>query len=155
MKKHKYQHHIHWNRILSVLVIGSAFCALLLISIWQFNSEQDVMSDTELVAKNITRNNSIRVDSPKVNQVIQSPVLVSGQAAVFEAQVNARLKDESGLILAETSFMTKEGQTMSPFSTKIKFKKPSRQKGILEVFEISAKDGSEIHKIAIPVVFSY
>ena len=113
------------------------------------------MNDTEISAKDITSNNSIKVDSPKINQVITSPVLVSGQAAVFEAQVNARLKDESGLILAETSFMTKEGQTMSPFSTKIKFKKPSHRKGTLEIYEISAKDGAEIHKISIPVIFEY
>jgi len=153
MKKQK--HHIHWNRIISVFFIACAFCAFLMIAIWQFNSEQEIMTDTELSAKDITGNSSIKVDSPKINQVITSPVLVSGQAAVFEAQVNARIKDESGLILAETSFMTKEGQTMSPFSTKIKFKKPSHKKGTLEVYEISAKDGAEIHKISIPVIFEY
>jgi len=151
MKKYKSRH--NWTRLFLTALAGGTFCLFLLASIWQFQADQEILSVTEISATNPARNDVIKVASPKTNAQIKSPVELSGQAAVFEAQLNARIKDGSGLILAEAQFMTVEGQKMSPFSTKIKYKKPSRREGVIEVFDISAKDGSEIDKVSIPVIF--
>ena len=154
MKKNsKYKHRHNWLRLVLTALVGSVFCGFLLIAIWQFQSDGEIMSSSEMTIKNPTGNDFIKVTSPKINEQIKSPAKISGQAAVFEAQFNARIKDNSGLILAEAQLRTQEGQTMSPFSAKIKYKKPSRREGVVEVFDISAKDGSEINKVSIPVVF--
>lgn len=134
-------------------LVGGVFCLFLLVAIWQFQSEEEIMSNSEPTVRNLAKNASIEVTAPKAGDKIKSPVQLTGQAAIFEAQFNARIKDNSGLILAETQLRTEEGQTMSPFSAKIKYKKPSRPEGVIEVFDISAKDGSEIYKISIPVIF--
>lgn len=152
ISKPKHQH--NWTRLVLTALVGGVFCASLLIAIWQFQSDGEIMFNSEMIVKRSARNDSIKVTSPKMNERIKSPVQVSGQAAIFEAEFNVRIKDNSGLILTETQIMTKEGQTMSPFSSKIKYKKPSRSEGIVEIFDISAKDGSEINKISIPVTFA-
>ena len=149
ISKHKH----NWGRLILVALVGSVFCGFLLVTIWQIQSDQEIMSSSEIIVKSPAKNDSIKVISPKINESIKSPVQISGQAAIFEAQFNARIKDDSGLILAETQLRTEEGQTMSPFSAKIKYKKPTRSKGVVEVFDISAKDGSEIDKVSIPVIF--
>lgn len=154
MKKINQKKHQHnWTRLFLTALVGGTFCLFLLTAIWQFQSDEEIMSNSAIFLKNPTRNDSIKVTSPKINEQIKSPVQISGQAAIFEAQFNARIKDNSGLVLAEAQLRTEEGQTMSPFSAKIKYKKPSRGEGIVEVFDISAKDGSEINKVSIPVIF--
>jgi len=154
MKKiRKHKHPPNWARLILIALVSGVFCGSLLIAIWQFQSDEEIMFNSEMTIKNPARNNSIKVVSPKINEQIKSPVQISGQAAIFEAQFNARIKDNSGLILAEAQLRTEEGQMMSPFSARIKYKKPSRREGTIEIFDISAKDGSEIHKISIPVIF--
>ncbi len=154
MKKiNKYKHRYNLGRLILIALVGGVFCGFLLVAIWQFQSDQEIMFSSEVTVKNPVRNDSIKVTAPKMGEKIKSPIQLSGQAAVFGAQLNARIKDKSGLVLTETQFMTEEGQTMSLFSVKIKYKKPSRSEGIVEIFEISAKDGSEINKVSIPVIF--
>lgn len=148
-----YKRPYNLERLVLTALVGSVFCGFLLVAIWQFQSEEEIMSNTEIITKNPTRNDSIKINAPKINEQIKSPVQLSGQVTAFGAQVNVRIKDNSGLILSESSFTTEEEQVMSPFSIKIKYKKPSNSRGIIEVFEISAKDGLEIHKIFIPVIF--
>lgn len=151
ISKQRKQH--NWVRLILTALVGGVFCSFLLIAIWQFQSDEEIMSSSEMIIKSPARNDFIKVVSPKINEQIKSPVQISGQAAIFEAQFNARIKDNSGLILAEAQLRTEEGQTMSPFSAKIKYKKPSRREGVVEIFDISAKDGSEINKVSIPVTF--
>ena len=151
MNKYKCQYNL--ERLILTALVGGAFCGFLLVAIWQFQLDQEIMFSSEIIIKSPARNNSIEVTAPKINERIKSPVQISGQAAIFEAQFNARIKDNSGLILAETQLRTEEGQTMSPFSAKIKYKKSSANQGIIEVFDVSPKDGAEIYKVSIPVTF--
>mgnify|MGYP001569777749 FL=1 len=144
---------IHWERIFLLTLISAPFTGFLLWSIWQLQNEEAWLANQELKVKDPLRNAVMKVTAPLFNAKIKSPVTLAGQANVFEAQMNARVKDASGLILAETSFQTREGQTMSPFLTKVTYKKPSRPKGTIEIFSFSPKDGAEINKIIIPVLF--
>ncbi len=100
-------------------------------------------------------NKFIQVKSPQKDESIKSPVLVSGAANVFEANVRVRIKDNKGNTLADT-FITAQGaygSKLYPFEKEIEYTSPSSKKGIVEVFEESPKDGSEIHKVEIPVIF--
>ncbi len=102
----------------------------------------------------VTSNDLLEVSSPVPGQKIRSPVLVSGKSNFFEAHTRIRITDDNGQILADT-FTTAEGwmDQLYPFSKEVSYGNPSAKKGIVEVFAESAKDGSEISKITIPVVF--
>jgi hypothetical protein len=97
----------------------------------------------------------IWVTEPVDNQVISSPLKIIGSAMVFEATVSYRLKDEQGNILASGFSMASTGAPeRGDFTAEMEFKSPGAgKKGQLEVFEVSMKDGSDINKVIIPVVF--
>jgi len=102
----------------------------------------------------VTSNDFLEVSSPVPGQKITSPVLVSGKSNFFEAHTRIRITDDNGQILSNT-FTTAEGwmDQLYPFSKEVAYQTPSAKKGIVEVFAESAKDGSEVSKITIPVVF--
>jgi LysM repeat protein len=95
---------------------------------------------------------SIEVLSPVAEAVYRSPIEVIGFSQTFEAQVNLRLRDEAGEPIAERFTMGGSGDGFDFFQTSLRFVTDRRQDATLEVFEISAKDGSEIHKVTIPLV---
>lgn len=110
--------------------------------------EQEEEKETE------TSNEYLEVDSPSLNQTIESPVGISGKSNFFEANTRIRIKDDNDKVLADT-FTTAEGWMgeLHPFSEEVSYETPSAEKGVVEVFEESAKDGSEINKVTIPVIF--
>ncbi|MEK7546667.1 MAG: Gmad2 immunoglobulin-like domain-containing protein [Patescibacteria group bacterium] len=110
--------------------------------------------DGEILKTLETSNKFAEINSPIPYAVITNPVAVSGKSNFFEANTRIRIKDADGNILADT-FVTAAGwmDKTYPFSRKISFSEPKTGKGFIEVFESSAKDGSEINKIAIPILF--
>lgn len=105
------------------------------------------------VPKVETENEFIKVAKPKPYQFISSPVVLLGEANVFEAVVSYRLKSSQGDIITQGYTMTAGAFEMNPFRQEIDFTKPSAESGTLEVFMASPKDGSDLHKISIPVYF--
>lgn len=101
-----------------------------------------------------TSNEFLEVTSPFPYEDVISPVEVSGKSNFFEANTRIRIKDANDKVLADT-FTTAEGWLgeLHPFSLEVIYDQPSAKQGVVEVFEESAKDGSEIKKIAIPVLF--
>jgi hypothetical protein len=124
----------------------------------------------EIQNDNIILSNSIKiVDQPNI--LIYSPTsgtkisnyfIVKGFARVFENTFSIRLKDAvSNTLYFEKSFMTKTGEmgqygeinhaiSLGEVATDINDKTSL----ILEVFEYSAKDGLEINKVTVPLIFS-
>ncbi|MCK4891647.1 MAG: Gmad2 immunoglobulin-like domain-containing protein [Candidatus Pacebacteria bacterium] len=99
-------------------------------------------------------NEFIQVNSPQKNTIIKNPVLVSGKANVFEANVRIKITDDDRNILADDFIMADDWMDkLYPFEKKINYKTPQAKNGLIEVFEESAKDGNEINKIEIPVIF--
>lgn len=83
-----------------------------------------------------------------MNAEINSGFLLSGTARVFENVVTYRLKDTKNNILAQGNLIAAApdiGQ-FGPFETNVSYSAPVTQFGYLEVFTLSAKDGSEIDK---------
>ncbi|KUG04008.1 hypothetical protein ASZ90_018597 [hydrocarbon metagenome] len=94
----------------------------------------------------------IWVTAPVADQTISSPVKISGTARVFEATVSFHLKDADGNILAQGFTTASEGAPgRGDFEAELAFKSEAAGKGQLEIFEVSMKDGSEVHKVIIPV----
>ncbi|MCG8402363.1 MAG: GerMN domain-containing protein [Firmicutes bacterium] len=95
---------------------------------------------------------AIWVTHPSSNQMVGIPLLIKGSARVYEGTVNIRLLDNSGAVLAETYTTASQGAPgRGDFETSLKFDPPKEGKGTLEVFCISAKDGSEQDKVSVPV----
>ena len=94
----------------------------------------------------------VSVTEPCSGDEVTSPLAVAGEANVFEATVSMRILDETGKEIA-TAFTTAKCGTgcWGAFVGEITFEVDHEQPGTLEVFESSAEDGSDIHKVSIPV----
>jgi hypothetical protein len=98
------------------------------------------------------RPDPIEVTEPIRGTTVTSPVTITGTADVFEATVSIRILDETGNVIADT-FTTATCGTgcRGDYSERVKFTVDREQPGTIEVFEVSAKDGSMINVVRIPV----
>ncbi len=99
---------------------------------------------------------NIVVTEPVENDEVENPLTISGEARVFENSFAYRILDADGNILVEGHDMAEApdiGQ-FGPFDIEVSYAIPSTEEGTVEVFEYSAKDGSEINKVVIPVKFA-
>lgn len=107
-------------------------------------------------SENIPPASSINIEvlTPRTGDSIKSGFRVEGNARTFESNVRIRLSDAEGNILVDTNTLANApdvGQ-FGPFEKSLTFETNAKT-GTLEVFQNSAKDGSEIDKVSIPVVF--
>ena len=95
----------------------------------------------------------IVVSDPVVGQRVTSPVTVAGTANVFEATVTLRLLDASGREIA-TRFTTATcgSGCRGTWSVSVPFRVGRTQRGTVQVFQVSAEDGSATHIVNVPVV---
>ncbi|MBU2036871.1 Gmad2 immunoglobulin-like domain-containing protein [Patescibacteria group bacterium] len=147
--------HLKFNRerLLLTALVAIAFFGFLLWSIEETGSKEISLLSDFLKINSPLENKIMKITSPKINEAIKSPFIISGQALILETVLQIRIKDASGLVLAQKQIKIKESQKMSPFSSSIAYKRPTRTKGIVEIFVNSLEDGSEINKISIPVDF--
>lgn len=97
---------------------------------------------------------NIEVLSPLGGDSVKSGFVAKGNARTFESTVNIRLLDSNGNVLLET-VTTANAPDMGkfgPFEKQLNFSTQDTE-GKLEVFQYSAKDGSEIDKVTIPLIF--
>lgn len=112
-------------------------------------------NDGKKQAEKASESGNTVVTSPMDGDAIGDPVTVTGRAIAFESTFNLRVKDAAGNILKETSAMTNApgmGE-FGDFSVTLDYATPSTPTGTIEVFQYSAKDGSEIDKVIIDVKF--
>ena len=106
------------------------------------------------VPSSVPSNLNITVVSPKPNDAVQFPIIISGQARVFENQLNYRITDEKGKVLSQgnTTANAPDAGQFGPYTITISsLGDVTNGKIIIEAFDYSAKDGSEIDKVTIPV----
>ena len=98
---------------------------------------------------------NIVVFVPKEDAAVGLSFDVEGKARVFENVVNIKLKDKNGKILfrGTANAQSPDMGEFGLFRAEIKYA-TLQMEGTLEVFESSAKDGSEINKVVIPLKFS-
>ena len=93
----------------------------------------------------------IEVTTPTAGDLVTSPLIVTGMSNTFEATVNYRLS-AGGTVLAEGFTMGGTGD-WAPFEATIEFENTCCTEMLLEVFEVSAQNGSEINLVSIPLAF--
>jgi hypothetical protein len=98
---------------------------------------------------------AIVVENPVIGATVPNPVAVSGTADVFEATVSVRILDAAGNQIART-FTTATCGTgcRGDYSVSLPYTVARQEPATIEVFEVSAKDGSAINVQSIPVTLS-
>ena len=98
---------------------------------------------------------NIIVTEPVPYQEVGFPLVLTGQARVFESVFQYRLLDDAGNVLAQNYAMANalDVGLYGDFSLEIVYQEPKSVQGVLEVFSYSAKDGSEQDMVRIPVRF--
>ena len=95
---------------------------------------------------------AILVEGPLPYDTITSPTHVTGTANTFEATFQIRLTDASGNKLSEHFATATSGTgTRGTFDETITFTTTSHGPATLTVYELSARDGSEINVVNVPV----
>jgi hypothetical protein len=93
------------------------------------------------------------VDSPAWGEPVTSPVEVRGLSNVFEATSQVMLTDDDGLSLFEDNVMATCGTgCWGEWSVDIAYTLDREQFGALIVWELSARDGSQVNIREYPVI---
>ncbi|MFI7551309.1 Gmad2 immunoglobulin-like domain-containing protein [Micromonospora sediminimaris] len=97
----------------------------------------------------------IVVTGPVIGGRVTSPVTVTGSADVFEATVNVRVLDAAGRQLA-TAFTTATcgNGCRGGYRVAVRYRLSAEQRGTIEVYEVSAVDGSRTKVVAVPVTLA-
>jgi hypothetical protein len=119
-----------------------------------FSSEGIVLDRPQRRADYEDQSPAILVEYPAVGDVVSSPLRLEGTANTFEATFEYELLDSSGTKLAGT-FVTATCGTgcRGTFDESAIFDPGDETSGTVVVFENSAKDGSRINEVEIPVLF--
>lgn len=105
----------------------------------------------------VSTTGNIHVFGPTANMEIGLPVVIKGEARTFEAAFSYRIKNSKGDVLIEGHSMTTgtaDYPAFRPFEVSVNYPDPKTASGSIEVFEYSAKDGTEINKVIVPVTFA-
>src|SRR3954467_1943408 len=95
----------------------------------------------------------ISVRQPLPHDIVDDPIKVCGIGSGFEGQFAARVRDQDGTELVQVD-VSGPGAVLFNFQAQIALPGvPSTTGGTLEVFEFSAKDGREINKQVVPIIF--
>jgi Immunoglobulin-like domain of bacterial spore germination/LysM domain len=96
----------------------------------------------------------ISVRHPRPHDIVDDPVEVAGVGTGFEGTLQARLRNHAGDEIAQRHFNAGGTGIWGNFFFRIDVPSvPNRPRGTLEVYEISAEDGTEINKRVIPIVY--
>ncbi len=97
----------------------------------------------------------VKVTEPVAKASIGVPVSIKGTANVFEDQVNYRVVDIDGTVLAEGHVKTESGalDVFKAFQIKASYTEPYGDHGTVDVFERTA-DGQEDGLVSVPVSFT-
>lgn len=103
----------------------------------------------------LTKAANIAVITPQPQETVGPVIHLTGISRTFENNVLYRVRDADVTEIA-SGYMTAEGPDIGQFARfwqEIVYKSPKGDRGSLEVYEGSAKDGSEIHKVIVPILF--
>ena len=95
---------------------------------------------------------AIRIDQPQPFDLVGDLILIAGVSTAFEGTVNVRVSEGHDEV---TGFFTGGSNgiiTQFQFSIDVAGAAFTLDRVFVEVFEVSAKDGSEINKVIVPVI---
>ena len=94
----------------------------------------------------------ISLTSPTVNAQLQSPIIIQGDASVFEANLQWKISDTGGRILAEgitTASLGAPGR--GTYTVSVPYAVTTETVAFVEVYSRSPKDGNIDDLVRIPV----
>jgi len=99
----------------------------------------------------VNPNANIQLLSPKAGDILNPQFVIKGRARVFENQLNFRVRDAKGRSLIEGTMTAKVPDTgkFGPFEATVS--SLPKGKTTIEVFDHSAKDGSEVDKVSVKI----
>lgn len=90
--------------------------------------------------------------SPTVNAKLQSPVVIAGDASVFEAALQWRISDTGGRVIAEGSTTASLGAPgRGTYTVSVPYTVTAETVAFVEVFSRSPKDGNIDELVRVPV----
>lgn len=143
--------------IVAILVIGGGFLWYTMrpaTDDFDFASQVDRNDQGEKIIAGQSTN--IIVYSPARNMRVGTPIVIEGEARVFENTVSYRLINSNGDIIAE-GFSTADALDIGqfgPFRGELVYQSETDGAGTLEVFWYSAKDGTPADVVVIPVTYT-
>ncbi|MEV0428723.1 Gmad2 immunoglobulin-like domain-containing protein [Micromonospora sp. NPDC050495] len=97
----------------------------------------------------------IVVTGPAVGDRVSSPITVTGTANVFEATVSVRVLDSAGREIGTAFTIATCGSgCRGDYRVAVRYRRAAPGPGTIEVYEVSAQDGSRINSVAVPVVLA-
>lgn len=102
------------------------------------------------------QNENLIVYLPRTNDRVGTPIIIEGTARVFENTVNYRLRDANGNEIAK-GFATANARDVGqfgPFRAELTYFSAVDGAGFVDIYSISAMDGTEIDKIILPVMIT-
>jgi len=112
-------------------------------------------SPTASTVSTATEDQPIVVTKPVANQLVTSPVQITGTAIAFENTIAARIKDSNGQVLGTVTITTNAPDVGLPgnYSASLTFSAPTTDTGSIEVYESSAATGADKNTVTIQVRF--
>ena len=99
-----------------------------------------------------TQRPAIEILAPASGADVRSPARITGTADTFEATFRVSVVDDNDKVLADQMVMATSGSgTRGTFSTTVQFSVDHAGAGKVVAYEESAKDGSHIHVVEVPV----
>lgn len=97
---------------------------------------------------------TVRVDQPREFDLVGDPVLVGGIGAAFEATLQFRISEGHDEVTGHFLVGGGTGEhAQFQLQVDVAGAAFTLDRLFVEVFEISAEDGSEINKVIVPVIF--
>lgn len=98
---------------------------------------------------------AIFIETPVVGERVESPIRVFGSANTFEANFTIRILDAGGAVLKETFVTATSGTgTRGTFDVRVPVGRGRSGPVTLVAFEPSAKDGTPLHTVRVPLELS-
>jgi nucleoid-associated protein YgaU len=96
---------------------------------------------------------SIKLDMPRRFDLVGNPILIGGIATGFEATINYRVHEGHDEVTGPITVGGGSGEH-AQFQVKVRVGSAAftLDRLFVEVFEVSAKDGTELHKVTRPVL---
>lgn len=96
---------------------------------------------------------SIKLDMPRRFDLVGDPILIGGIATGFEATINFRVHEGHDEVTGAITVGGGSGE-YAQFQARVRVGGAAFKldRLFVELFEVSAKDGSELHKVTVPVL---
>lgn len=103
---------------------------------------------------NPLENEAFRVTQPQASDVIGMSLKVAGEARVYEGNFHYTIEDGHNILAEGTGKTEKGAPEWSPFELQIQLEQPpSSPHGMLILYEKSAKDGTPVNQLNVPLTF--